>query len=71
MPAGRIVVGGLIGLVAGLALGALIYLPLSAWLETQTGLLRETQGLAWNLVPLLALLGGALGAGWVWRRGRR
>jgi len=67
----RIVVGGAIGAVLGLLIGAAIYVPLSGWLEGQTGPLREAQGLAWNLVPLLTLVGGAIGAVGVWSRGRR
>ena len=50
-----------IGAAAGFALGALIYVVLAPWLEDQSGWLRELQGMAWNLVPLLTVVGAAVG----------
>ena len=50
-----------IGATAGFALGALIYVVLAPWLEDQSGWLRELQGMAWNLVPLLTVVGAAVG----------
>lgn len=65
----RLVLGILVGLLAGVALGAAVYLLASGWLEAQEGLLREAQGLTWNLVPGLGVLGAGLGAWWGWPRG--
>lgn len=59
------VVGGLLGLVVGSS----IYLVLNPVLEESSGLVREMQGLLWNLVPLLTLVGAGLGW-WVARRRR-
>ena len=50
--------------IAGGVVGAGIYIPLSAWLADQSGLLGELQGLSWNLVPGLIIAGGLLG--WWW-----
>ena len=58
-------VGGLLGLAAGSSL----YLVLNPVLEESSGLVREMQGLLWNLVPLLTLVGIALGW-WLARRSR-
>lgn len=58
----------LLGGALGLALGAGVYLTLNPVLEESTGLAREMQGLLWNLVPLLTILGMALGW-WFARRG--
>ncbi len=59
-------VGGLLGF----AVGSVIYLVLNPVLEQSSGLLREMQGLLWNLVPMLTLVGVALGV-WGVRRRRR
>lgn len=68
---GPLVVGIVVGALLGFGLGAGIYVMVSPWLEAQTGLVREMQGMAWNLVPGLTLLGGGLGAWWALaRRGR-
>ena len=64
----RIVLGVVIGAVIGFVLGATAYFVLAPWLESQSGLLREMQGFAFNLVPLLTLAGGGLGAWWAVRR---
>lgn len=53
-----IVVGGLIGF----AMGASVYLLLEPVLEDASGWIRETQGLLWNLVPLLTIAGAWIGA---------
>jgi len=53
------------GVVAGGAIGfgvaAAIYLLVNPMLEDASGWIRETQGLLWNLVPALTVLGGVLG----------
>lgn len=64
----RIVLGIVLGVVVGFIIGAAAYFLLAPWLETRTGLLREMQGFAFNLVPGLAIVGGALGAWWGARR---
>jgi|AntAceMinimDraft_6_1070360.scaffolds.fasta_scaffold76679_2 hypothetical protein len=53
-----------LGAIVGLALGAVLYVVTSNWLDQQTGGLRALQGLSWNLVPGLFIVGGL--AGWVW-----
>jgi H+/Cl- antiporter ClcA len=60
------VVGGLLGF----AMGSMINHLLNPVLEESSGLLREMQGLLWNLVPMLTLVGVALGV-WVVRRHQR
>lgn len=63
--------GILLGAAVGLAVGLSVYLILTPVLEASTGLLRELQGLVWNLVPMLTVLGGA-GVGVIgWRLSRR
>lgn len=52
-----VVVGGAIGFAAGAA----VYLLLNPVLEDASGWIRETQGLLWNLVPILTVLGGVVG----------
>lgn len=42
-------------------MGWATYTLVNPVLEASEGLLRETQGLLWNLVPLLTLLGGVAG----------
>lgn len=59
-----VLLGGGIGLVVATA----VYRALNPLLEESTGPLRETQGLLWNLVPLLTVLGMLLG--W-WLASRR
>ncbi|MGA8248792.1 MAG: hypothetical protein WB797_17930 [Nocardioides sp.] len=51
----------LIGGALGLAVATGIYRFLNPVLEASTGLTREMQGMLWNLVPLLTLLGMLLG----------
>lgn len=53
--------GALIGAAAGLLVGWATYTLVNPVLEASEGPLRETQGLLWNLVPLLTLLGGVAG----------
>jgi len=60
------VVGGLLGF----AVGSAIYLVLNPVLEGSGGLLREMQGPLWNLVPMLTLVGVALGVWGVRHRQR-
>lgn len=52
------VVGG--GIV-GFAIAAAVYVLVNPMLEDASGWLRETQGLLWDLVPLLTVVGAALG----------
>ncbi|MBD3783830.1 MAG: hypothetical protein IE926_12925 [Micrococcales bacterium] len=65
----RSVLGAVVGGLLGFTVGAVVYLGLTPVLERSTGILRETQGLLWNLVPLLALVGVVVG-GWLARRHR-
>jgi len=57
----------LAGGASGFVLGAGVYLVVNPILERSTGLVREMQGLLWNLVPLLTGAGMVLGW-WVARR---
>lgn len=63
--------GALAGGAVGFALASTIYLLITPVLEASTGLLREMQGLSWNLVPLLTLLGIVAGGLLAARRARR
>jgi hypothetical protein len=56
-----------IGALVGFAIGATVYILLTPILEASDGFVRELQGLSWNLVPGLTLLGGVLG----WALARR
>ena len=56
------------GAAVGLVLGLLAYAVGAPLLEESGGLLRETQGLLWNLVPLLTVVGAFVG---LWSTGRR
>jgi hypothetical protein len=51
----------LLGGALGLAVGAAVYLSMNPVLERSSGLVREMQGLLWNLVPLLTVVGMVLG----------
>jgi cell division protein FtsX len=53
--------GALIGGVLGFGVGAAVYLAITPTLESATGLIRELQGLSWNLVPGLTILGAVIG----------
>ncbi len=63
--------GALGGGAIGFALASTIYLLVTPVLEASTGLLREMQGLSWNLVPALTVLGMVAGALLIGRRRRR
>lgn len=63
-----LVLGILAGALLGFGLGAGSYLGLSALLEVRGGWIEELQGMTWNLVPLLTIVGGAVGAKVVGRR---
>lgn len=63
--------GALIGLAVGLGVGIAAYLVLDPVLEASTGLLREMQGFAWNLVPVLAVVGVIVGVLIGWRISKR
>lgn len=56
------VAAALLGAGLGFAVGAGTYTALVPALEAADGIVRELQGLAWNLVPAATLAGGA--AGW-------
>jgi len=58
----------LLGGALGLAVGAGVYLSLNPILERSTGLVREMQGMLWNLVPLLTVIGMVLGWWFAQRR---
>lgn len=51
------------GAVIGFAVAAVFYVPITPVLEASTGWVRELQGLSWNLVPGLTVLGAV--TGWV------
>ena len=55
--------GALGGGAAGFLLASVAYLWMTPVLEASPGWVRELQGLSWNLVPGLTLLGGVIG--WV------
>ena len=57
-----VLIGVLVGAVLGLAVGAAAYLIIDAALEGRGGWVEEFQGLAWNLVPLGAVVGAGVGA---------
>jgi tetrahydromethanopterin S-methyltransferase subunit D len=57
----RITLAIIIGALLGGVLGSVIYLSLNPVLEASTGPLREMQGLLWNVVPGLTILGGVVG----------
>ena len=57
----RALIGVLGGAVLGFAGGAAAYLGISAVLEGRGGWVEELQGLAWNLVPLGAVVGAGVG----------
>lgn len=65
---GRKVFGLVGGATVGLLLGLLAYTVGAPLLEESGGLLREAQGLLWNLVPLLTVVGAFVG---LWSAGRR
>jgi hypothetical protein len=56
-------IGAALGAILGFAVGAVVYVLLTPTLEASSGILRELQGLSWNLVPGLTVLGAILG--WV------
>ena len=66
----RKVVGLVVGAAVGLLLGLLAYELGAPVLEESGGPLRETQGLLWNLVPLLTVVGAFVGL-WTAGRGER
>lgn len=56
-----------IGAAIGFGVGAAIYQLLAPVLENSGGLVRELQGLLWNLVPMLTIC-GSLAGWWLLRR---
>jgi len=63
--------GALGGGAIGFTLASIIYLLITPMLEASTGLVRELQGLSWNLVPALTVLGAVLGGILIGARRRR
>lgn len=57
----RTTLGVLAGGVAGFVVGFVLYTQLGPVLEDASGWVRETQGLLWNAVPLLTVLGALVG----------
>lgn len=57
----RVALGVLGGSALGFAVGAAVYILVNPMLEDASGWVRETQGLLWNLVPLLTVLGAVVG----------
>lgn len=66
-----VALGTVVGGAMGFAIGAAIYLLLSPVLEDASGWIRETQGLLWNLVPVLSVLGAVVGGLLLNRTGTR
>jgi hypothetical protein len=58
---GRVALGILGGGIVGFATGAVVYILVNPMLEDASGWVRETQGLLWNLVPFLTVLGALVG----------
>jgi len=67
----RVALGVVVGGAIGFAVGAAIYLLLNPVLEDASGWIRETQGLLWNLVPALSVLGAVVGGLLLNRTGTR
>lgn len=63
--------GALGGGAIGFAVASMIYLAITPLLEASTGLVRELQGLSWNLVPALTVIGAVLGGILIRARRRR
>jgi hypothetical protein len=57
----RVALGVVVGGATGFAIGASVYLLVNPVLENASGWIRETQGLLWNLVPVLSVLGALVG----------
>lgn len=57
----RVALGILGGGIVGFAIGAVVYILANPMLEDASGWVRETQGLLWNLVPFLTVLGALVG----------
>lgn len=55
------VLGAALGAGAGFVVGAVVYLLVGPVLESSTGIVREMQGLLWNLVPFLTVVGALVG----------
>ena len=53
--------GAIGGAAAGFVLASVAYLLMTPVLEASPGWIRELQGLSWNLVPVLTVLGGVTG----------
>jgi H+/Cl- antiporter ClcA len=58
------------GAVVGFLVGAAIYLLLNPLLERSGGWVEETQGMLWNVVPVLTILGAIVGHQVMGRRSR-
>ncbi len=59
--------GALVGALVGFGVSTITYTLVNPLLERSGGLLRETQGMLWSLVPVLTVLGAVFGR-WVARR---
>lgn len=57
----RLALGVVGGGAIGFAVGSAVYLLLNPMLEGASGWIRETQGLSWNLVPALSIVGALVG----------
>ena len=68
-PSVRVVAAILLGAVVGGLVGALVYEWIAPVLDRRTDGWREAQGVLWNLVPLLAVLGGFVAGRFAHRRG--
>lgn len=53
-----------IGALVGFTVGAALYVAITPLLEAAGGWVEELQGLSWNLVPALGVVGAVLGAWW-------
>ncbi len=57
----RRLLGALSGAILGFVVAYVVYVLVTPVLEASPGLIRELQGLSWNLVPGLTVLGGVVG----------
>jgi len=58
---GRVALGVVGGGAIGFAVGAVVHMLLNPVLEDASGWIREMQGLLWNLVPILTVIGALVG----------
>ena len=57
----RRIIGILIGSLFGFGVSTVVYVLVNPILERSSGLLRETQGILWSMVPVLTAVGAVVG----------